>query len=215
MVIGKAFCLSAHNTAHSVTPCGFNRKSSKKHNYVYHFFHRTKWAQLIPAGWASVPHKMTLGNIAPNYFWWLIFANVPVMSCSPALPSRVGRLADSILLKIDADGIVVICCQTCHTGNNVAEIPVWLANIDYVPNSVLLTGWRHASGPNWGFVDPKVKLRWNWSYGSNRVCAQNTRCAQTGKCSGVTFHWPSRLPRNVAVHEMLKLNSLLVSPEWI
>lgn len=70
-------------------------------------------------------------------------------------------------------------------------------------------------GPTEELLTLKSSFWWSWSFGSYRVCEQNTGCAQTGRRSGVTFHWPSRLPRNVAAHEMLKLNSLLlVSLEW-
>lgn len=139
----------------------------------------------------SPSQDMTLGNIAPNYFWWLISANVPVMSCSSALPSWVGGLADSIVLKIEADGKVVICCQMCHTGNNVTKIPVWPAKNWRCAKSCTSQRVVLTSGPNRGIVDPKVKLWWKSRCGSNHACAQNSRCTQTGRCSAVTFHWPS------------------------
>lgn len=135
----------------------------------------------------SPSQDMTLGNIAPNYFWWLISANVPVMSCSSALPSWVGGPGDSIVLKIEADGKVVICCQMCHTGNNVTEIPVWPAK----KLTVCQILYFSKCAPHRGIVDLKVKLWWKPRCGSNLACAQNTRCAQTGRCSAVTFHWPS------------------------
>lgn len=63
-------------------------------------------------------------------------------------PSQLcGGLTDSIALKIEADGKVVICCQMCQTGNSVAKIPVWLANIDCVPNSVPSDGGLSPRGP--------------------------------------------------------------------
>lgn len=62
-------------------------------------------------------------------------------------PVELVGLADSIVLKIEAVGNVVICCQMCHTGNNVAKIPVWLASIDCVPNWVLLKGGLTPWGP--------------------------------------------------------------------
>lgn len=44
--------------AHSVTLCGFNSKSSRKHNYVYYFFFSPHKVSAIDPNWmASVSHK--------------------------------------------------------------------------------------------------------------------------------------------------------------
>lgn len=41
----------------------------------------------------------------------------------------------------------MICCQMCHTENSVAKVPVWLSNIDSVPNSVPSEGGLSPRGP--------------------------------------------------------------------
>lgn len=59
-------------TAHSVTLCGFDSKSSKKHNYVYYFSPTQSECNRSQLDGFSLSLDMTLGNITPNYFCWLI-----------------------------------------------------------------------------------------------------------------------------------------------
>ena len=53
--------------AHSVTLCGFDSKSSKKHNYVY-YFSPHKVSNRSQLDGFSLSKDMTLCNITPNYF---------------------------------------------------------------------------------------------------------------------------------------------------
>lgn len=54
--------------AHSVTLCGFNSKSSKKHNYVYYFFPTQSECNRSQLDGFSLAQDITRGNITANYF---------------------------------------------------------------------------------------------------------------------------------------------------
>lgn len=118
--------------------------------------------------------------------------NIPVMSCSSALPSWVGKLADGTVMRIEAYGKVVICCQMCHTGNDIAKIPVCPPKLD----SYELASKSHLSYPGHGSPQSPVRMR----CGSARALPQSTIWTQTRKCVTVVFNRPTCLTWNMAAY---------------
>lgn len=64
----QSVLLERTHAAHSVTLCGFDSESTKKHNYVYYFFPTQSERNRSQLDGFGISQDITRSNITPNYF---------------------------------------------------------------------------------------------------------------------------------------------------